>query len=95
MNIINSQQHIKDLGVTMWCDCSFYQHIDLKIKQCRQLTGWILRTFKARVLKTVVCPIKTKKYTKIHIRVQYIFFIEIQEIYTIIQWLYTDYIVHK
>ena len=24
-----------------------------------------------------------------------IYFIEIQEIYTIIQWLYTDYIVHK
>ena len=76
MNIINSQQHIKDLGVTMCSDCSFYQHIDLKIKQCRQLTGWILRTFKARVLKTVVCPIKTKKYTKIHIKPSLIYLLE-------------------
>ena len=26
LNIITSQQHIKDLGVTMPCDCSFYEH---------------------------------------------------------------------
>ena len=59
MNIINSQQHIKDLGVTMSSDCSFYEHIDLKIKQCRQLTGWILRTFKARDKSTMLTLFKS------------------------------------
>ena len=63
MNIINSQQHIKDLGVTMSSDCSFNEHIicdiDLKIKQCRQLTGWILRTFKARDKSTMLTLFKS------------------------------------
>ena len=54
-----SQQHIKDLGVTMSSDCSFYEHIDLKIKQCRQLTGWILRTFKARDKSTMLTLFKS------------------------------------
>ena len=53
----------------MSSDCSFYEHIDLKIKQCRQLTGWILRTFKAgadwTVGKSVIYRIKfTKKKKK-------------------------------
>ena len=59
LNIINSQQHIRDLGVTMSSDCSFYEHIDLKIKQCCQLTGWILRTFKARDKSTMLTLFKS------------------------------------
>ena len=39
MNIINSQQHIKDLGVTMSSDCSFYEHIDLKKKKVSPTHG--------------------------------------------------------
>ena len=43
----------------MPCDCSFYEHIYLKIKQCRQLTGWILRTFKARDKSTTLTLFKS------------------------------------
>ena len=43
----------------MSSDCSFYEHIDLKIKQCRQLTGWILRTFKARDKSTMLTLFKS------------------------------------
>ena len=59
LNIINSQQHIIDLGVTMSSDCPFYEHIDLKIKQCRQLTGWILCTFKAKDKSTMLTLFKS------------------------------------
>ena len=59
LNIINSQQHIKDLAVTMSSDCSFYEHIDLKIKQCRHLTSWILCTFKARDKSTMLTLFKS------------------------------------
>ena len=48
MNIINSNDHTSDLGITMSGDCSFNEHINLRTKQCRQLTGWILHTFKSR-----------------------------------------------
>ena len=63
MNIINSNDHIMDLGITMSGDCSFNEHINMRTKQCRQLTGWILCTFKARdkcvmltLFKSLVLP---------------------------------------
>ena len=44
-------------------DCSFNEHINLRTKQCRQLTDWILRTFKSRdkcamvaLFKSLVLP---------------------------------------
>ena len=43
----------------MSSDCSFYEHIDLKIKQCRQLTGWILCTFKTVDKITYVNSVKS------------------------------------
>ena len=63
MNIINSNDHIRDLGITMSGDCSFNEHINMRAMKCRQLTGWILRTFKARdecvmliLFKSLVLP---------------------------------------
>ena len=63
MNIIKSNDYIRDLGITMSGDCSFNEHINMRTKQCRQLTGWILRTFKARdkcvmltLFKSLVLP---------------------------------------
>ena len=63
MNIINSNDHIRDLGIIMSGDCSFNEHINMRTKQCRQLTGWILCTFKARdkcvmltLFKSLVLP---------------------------------------
>ena len=61
MNIINSNDHTRDLGITMSGDCSFKfnEHIYLRTKQCRQLTGWILRTFKSRDKCTMVALFKS------------------------------------
>ena len=59
MNIINSNDHNRDLGITMSGDCSFTEHINLRTKQCRQLTGWILRTFKSRDKRTMVALFKS------------------------------------
>ena len=59
MNIINSNDHTRDFGITMSGDCSFNEHINLRTKQCRQLTGWILRTFKSRDKCTMVALFKS------------------------------------
>ena len=59
MNIINSNNHTRDLGITMSGDCSFNESINLRTKQCRQLTGWILRTFKSRDKCTMVALFKS------------------------------------
>ena len=59
MNIINSNDHTRDLGITMLGDCSFNENINLRTKQCRQLTGWILRTFKSRDKCTMVALFKS------------------------------------
>ena len=61
MNIINSndQIHTRHLGITMSGDCSFNEHINLRTKQCRQLTGWILRTFKSRDKCTMLTIFKS------------------------------------
>ena len=60
---MNSSDHIRNLGITMSGDCSVNEHINMRTKQCRQLTGWILRTFKARdkcvmltLFKSLVLP---------------------------------------
>ena len=37
MNIINSNDHTRDLGITMSGDCSFIEHINLRTKQCDRL----------------------------------------------------------
>ena len=59
MNIINSNDHTRDLGITISGDCSFNEHINLRTKQCRQLTGWILRTLKCRDKCTMVALFKS------------------------------------
>ena len=58
-SIIKSKEHIRDLGITMSADCSFEVHISEKIKQCRQLTGWILRTFSVRDKHTMLTLFKS------------------------------------
>ena len=65
MNIINSNDHTRNLGISMSGDCLFNEYINMRTnstKQCRQLTGWILRTFKARekyVMLTLLSASKT------------------------------------
>ena len=53
MKIINSNDHTRDLGITMSEDCSFNEHIKY------QLTGWILHTFKSRDKCTMLTLFKS------------------------------------
>ena len=59
MNIINSNGHTRDLGITMSEDCSFNEHINQRTKHCRQLTGWKLHTFKSRDKCTMLTLFKS------------------------------------
>ena len=54
-----SNDHTRDLGITMSGDCSFNEHINLRTKQYRQFTGWILRTFKSRDKCTMLTLFKS------------------------------------
>ena len=53
MNIINSNDHIRDLGITMSGDCSFNEHINMRTKQCRQLTGWSIENIQRKFTKHI------------------------------------------
>ena len=44
-SIINTKDHVKDLGVTMSADGSFSQHIRNICQSARNMCSWILRTF--------------------------------------------------
>jgi hypothetical protein len=44
-SIINTKDHVKDLGVTMSADGSFSQHIKNICQSARNMCSWILRTF--------------------------------------------------
>lgn len=53
----------KDLGVFMSADLSFTDHLNHIHKKCKQLSGWVLRTFKTRdklpmltLWKTLILP---------------------------------------
>ena len=59
MNMTNSSDHTRKLGITMSGDCSFNEHISMRTKQCRQVTGWILHTFKARDKCAMLTPFKS------------------------------------
>lgn len=58
-NIIMPTESTRDLGILMSENCAFEEHINAKIKQCRQLTGWILRTFSARDKQTMLTLFKS------------------------------------
>ena len=45
---VHAVEHVKDLGVTMSNDATFCGHIDKVVSTCKQLIGYILRTYKAR-----------------------------------------------
>ena len=71
MNIMHSNDHTRDLGITMSGDCSFNEHINLRTKQCRQLTGWILRTFKSRDKCTMLTLFKSLVLPRLEYGCQY------------------------
>jgi hypothetical protein len=54
MTIIGSTQHANDLGIHLSSNCSFDHHINLMVKRCTRLTGWILRTFSTRDRATML-----------------------------------------
>ena len=45
MDIIPHSSNVQDLGITMPSDCTFNVNINSLSKRCKNLTGWILRTF--------------------------------------------------
>ena len=46
--VIRDVQHAKDLGVVMSSDGSFSKHISSVIETAKQMSGWVLRTFRTR-----------------------------------------------
>ena len=62
--IINSKDHVKDLGVTVSADGTFREHINKICLSAKNMCAWILRTFKSRspdlmltTWKSLVLPI--------------------------------------
>ena len=63
-SIIPGKDHLRDLGVTMIANGSFYRHISEMCQSARNMCGWILRTFQSRspelmltLWKSLVLPI--------------------------------------
>ena len=46
--LIEEKESIKDLGIHIDSDCSFSTHIRNVVKKMKEISGWILRTFKTR-----------------------------------------------
>ena len=62
--IINSKDHVKDLGVTVSADGTFKEHMNKICQSAKNMCAWILRTFKSRspdlmltTWKSLVLPI--------------------------------------
>ena len=45
---IEEKECVKDLGVLMDNDCTFSSHINKVVEKMKEMSGWILRTFKLR-----------------------------------------------
>ena len=58
MAIIPHSSNVQDLGITMSSDCTFNVHINSLSKCCKNLTGWILRTFISRDKLTMLTLFK-------------------------------------
>jgi hypothetical protein len=57
--VIQEEDHIRDLGITMSNDASFKAHIKKVTESVRNIAGWILRTFKTRDKQTMLTAWKT------------------------------------
>ena len=58
MDIIPHSSNVQDLGITMSSDCTFNVHINSLSKRCKNLAGWILRTFISRDKLTMLTLFK-------------------------------------
>ena len=58
MDIIPHSSNVQDLGITMSSDYKFNVHINSLSKRCKNLTGWILRTFISRDKLTMLTLFK-------------------------------------
>ena len=57
-DIIPHSENVLDLGITMSSNCSFDAHINQLSKKCKNLAGWILRTFITRARLTMLTLFK-------------------------------------
>ena len=52
--LIEEKSKVKDLGVTISNDLKFTDHINNVVSKCRQIIGFILRTFKTRKIEAMI-----------------------------------------
>ena len=57
-DITPHSENVLDLGITMSSNCSFDAHINQLSKKCKNLAGWILRTFITRDRLTMITLFK-------------------------------------
>ena len=60
---IETKEFVKDLGVIMKNDCSFVEHINKIVVKTKELSSWILRTFKSRDRHLMLTLCKNTGYT--------------------------------
>ena len=59
MDIIPQSTDVPDLGIIMSKDCSFNSHISSLSRKCKNLSGWILRSFISRDKLTMLALFKS------------------------------------
>ena len=59
MDIIPQSTDVPDLGIIMSKDCSFDSHISSLSRKCKNLAGWILRSFVSRDKLTMLTLFKS------------------------------------
>ena len=59
MDIIPQSTYVPDLGIIMSKDCSFNSHISSLSRKCKNLAGWILRSFISRDKLTMLALFKS------------------------------------
>ena len=67
MDIISHSPNVQYLGITMSSDCTFNVHINSLSKCCKNLTGWILRTFISRDKLTMLTLFKALVFIKVRL----------------------------
>ena len=62
---IETKKSVKDLGIIMSSNMKFIEHINTLEIKCRQLIGWILRTFKSREILPMLTLWKSLVITRL------------------------------
>jgi len=58
-NLIEAKETVKDLGITLSSDCTFKIHINNIIESAKNMSSWVLRTFRTRDPTTMLTLFKS------------------------------------